>query len=128
MKTKGLSLLAALVLLFIYLIGTVEVSSIHQLFHNPVDKQVLHSEVNEQNSCHQVLYHHAKGKRCEHPTHISAFKRCSFCQLSIQSFHLFETSSIVEFNSFSGTMVAFSQPFQGGELDLQLAPRAPPIS
>ncbi|HEY5691211.1 MAG TPA: hypothetical protein VIS49_07135 [Cyclobacteriaceae bacterium] len=128
MKAKGLSLLSVLVLLLVYLIGTVEVSSIHQLFHNAADKQILHSEVNEQNACHQVLYHHAKGKSCEHPTHITAFKRCSFCQLSIQSFHLFDTKSFVEFAFGSETMVAFTQPFQGGDIGLQLAPRAPPIS
>ena len=76
-KTKSLQLFSVLVLLGIYLVGTFEVSSLHTLFHDPVAEQELHSEVNEKNSCHQVLYHNAQEKECEHPTHVAAIKKCS---------------------------------------------------
>lgn len=127
-KPKGLNLVAVLVLLCVYLIGTVEVSSLHQLFHDPVDKEVLHSEINEQNSCHQILYHNAQEKSCEHPTHIAAAKKCSWCQLSIQSFHLFDTKSIVELDFSVEARLALTDSFQAGKPSLLLAPRAPPIA
>ncbi len=126
-QAKSVQLLAVLVLLSVYLAGALELSTLHTLFHDPVAEQNLHSEINEKNSCHQVLYHNAK-ESCEHPTHFTAVKKCAFCQLSIQSYHLFDANSTQQLAFYSRTELAFTHAPISGEPCFHLAPRAPPLS
>lgn len=128
MKARGWNVLIVLILLGVYLTGTLEVSSLHRLFHDPTEEQVLHSKINEQNSCHQLLYHNSNGKRCEHTAHITSFKKCLICHLSVQSSHFFESKSMVSFNFGADVLIAFSQSVLLLKPSSFLTPRAPPVT
>lgn len=123
---SGLSATAILLLLVIYLAGTVEISSFHAILHNAQDARELHSAVNETNSCHQSIYHNKKDKSCEHKSHIIANKSCDLCQLFLESFH-FASTKPADFFVIS----LESQQFETSSLLTSatlsyLTPRAPP--
>lgn len=84
---SGFAACIVLFLLVIYLVGTVEVSSLHALLHNTENQKELHSAVNETNGCHQSIYHNKTDQGCEHKSHIVANKKCDLCQLSLEPFH-----------------------------------------
>ncbi len=84
---NGLALYTVLFLLVIYLIGTVEINSIHVILHQTDSQRELHSAANESNGCHQWVYHNNKNQGCEHKAHLVANKKCPLCHLSLQSFH-----------------------------------------
>lgn len=127
-RKKGLQLFFLLILLCVYALGTLEISSLHTFFHDATDQEVLHSEINEGNSCHQSLYHNARDKSCEHPVHIAALKKCSVCQLSIQSFHLFDKKSSLEFDFNAEIDNEVIQAQIMCEVFSPLSPRAPPVA
>ncbi|HEY5690865.1 MAG TPA: hypothetical protein VIS49_05355 [Cyclobacteriaceae bacterium] len=96
-KERGeLGLFSVLFFLALYLIGTVELSSFHAVIHTTGSDSELHSLVNENNACHQSVYHNKKDESCEHKSHVVALKKCPLCHLSLQSFHLFNTKPDLE--------------------------------
>ncbi|MGE0586978.1 MAG: hypothetical protein AB7O48_00275 [Cyclobacteriaceae bacterium] len=131
-KTKGNYSLAGSLLLitlaFMYLLGTVEVQSIHTFLHNSQDEVALHSKENESNACHQKVYHNKKEESCSHKSHVVALKKCPLCQLTIQSLQLFTPSlstgifiSVDELHFADEHIVSIS----AGQL---LPARAPPVA
>lgn len=123
---EGIKLLSIIVLLLVYLIGTVEFTSFHSAIH-PADEVGLHSESNESNACHQSIYHNVTGKNCEHPAHIVAIKKCSLCQLSIQSQDILFGTGSVEFTYFSAPLFDEGRETLQGKLFSLDPARAPPI-
>lgn len=87
-KNGGLSLVIVIVLLVLYMAGVVEISSLHSSVHAQ-DVTELHSAANEDNACHQNVYHNKKDENCDHKSHIVSLKKCPLCQLTIQSFQIY---------------------------------------
>ena len=115
-----------LLLAVLYLLGNVELQSLHSLFHGSQDSQELHSEANELNSCHQSIYHKLSGAGCDHKTHVAEVKKCPLCQLTLQAFHLFVSSSARIF-SYEGQDEAGAQDVTLPRFTLARIPaRAPP--
>lgn len=118
--------LAIVVLLFTYLTGTVEFNSFHAVLH-PAEEVGLHSDANENNACHQTIYHNVTGKNCEHTSHLVATKKCPLCHLSIQSQDLFTSCVTKETNQFPASFSSEEQEtFKGKEFSLDPS-RAPPV-
>lgn len=118
---------SVLVLLVIYLVGIVEVSSFHALLHNSPNQKELHSAVNESNSCHQSVYHNQKDQGCAHKSHIVANKKCDLCHLSLESFHF---ASIKPADYFTISLELPSCEIDAaivGGIFSHLPSRAPPI-
>lgn len=125
---NAFGLCTVLVLLGIYLGGTVEIDSFHAVLHNTPDSTSLHSEVNESNACHQSVYHNKKEKSCEHKSHIVSNKKCALCHLSIQSFHLHNSKSIADNSIEAGLQPGEVRSYFVGEVSVHLTPRAPPVA
>jgi len=91
---KAISL-ACLSLLFlaVYLIGSIQVDSIHHLVH-PDDHVILHSPEQEKDTCHQSIYHAGLNHGCEHKSHLSEFKKCTLCDYANHSVHLFSIHAV----------------------------------
>ena len=96
-KKKRVSLVAYLSVpfLLLYLAGTVELDSFHGLFHS-TDEQVLHSAQQEENSCHNAIYHQQKKNVCHHLSHITQLKKCPLCHVVFHSTHLSSVSFLHE--------------------------------
>jgi hypothetical protein len=111
-------------LILIYLVGAFQSNSIHEFVHH--ESIELHSEQNEQDECHQVIYHHGK-ETCGHKIHISASDKCSLCHL------VFHSEQLLPDDRYSigkdpvcqpGTdHYSFSNSFYAG----LLSARAPPV-
>jgi len=130
-KSKGkminqIRVLVIAILALIYLLGTIEIQSVHSILHNTVDEVELHSAANELNSCHQSVYHNQKEKNCEHKSHFVEVKKCLLCQLTMQSFHLIVLKNPVLFPLV--TKVSEGGDYVLPLMDLQclLTSRAPP--
>ncbi|MBX2911657.1 MAG: hypothetical protein M9954_09490 [Cyclobacteriaceae bacterium] len=104
-----------LLLLVIYLTGTVEVNSFHALLHPPENQKELHTMANEANGCHQWVYHNNGKPGCGHKAHLVANKKCPLCHLTLQSFHY---ASIKPADCF---FISIALPF--GEWDADVAGR-----
>lgn len=127
-KTIGqvINSLSIIVLLFVYLTGTVEFSSFHSVLH-PADEVGLHSESNESNACHQTIYHNVAGKNCEHTSHLAAAKKCPLCHLSFQSQDLFNVSVTDNPNQFIVFFSGVAENTFKSKSFSQDPSRAPPV-
>ena len=77
----GVQSLGVLLLLLIYSAGSIELQSIHSLFH---DHAAMHSFEAEKDPCHRAVYHHEKDG-CHHASHVSESKKCPLCQFSFHA-------------------------------------------
>lgn len=125
---SAFSLYTVLLLLVIYLIGTVEIDSFHAVLHNTPAETSLHSAVNESNACHQTVYHNKKERNCEHKSHLIANKKCALCHLTLQSFHLLCSKTISGNSIDSGLLIGDVHACLVGEVSILLTPRAPPVA
>lgn len=112
-------------LLFLYVLGSVEVDSLHSLSHEHENSQ-LHAAENEADACHQTVYHN-QGKGCEHPVHVSKNDTCSLCDGQLHTAH------ILLITNYDADALALASPF-GREETLSsesalsyLSGRAPPV-
>jgi hypothetical protein len=74
LKTISISLLVLL-----YVLGNVQIESIHQVFH--ALETSLHSSDQEKDPCHRAIYHEATSDGCDHSTHFTAVKNCPLCHV-----------------------------------------------
>lgn len=116
------------ILAFIYLIGTTEIQSVHSILHNTVDEVELHSAANEQNGCHQSIYHNQKEKNCEHKSHYVEVKKCPLCQLTMQSLHLIVEKNHSSFSNGGTEINGGINQMPVSDLQLLLPSRAPPTA
>lgn len=126
-KRNGFALCGVLFLLVVYLMGTVELNTVHAFLHTSEDQAKIHSAANESNGCHQSIYHNKKGKNCAHKAHVGGNKKCTLCQLSFQSHHFFIAKS-AEYVFLVNRPVAREIAFAITENNYtHLSPRAPPF-
>ncbi len=121
-------MVAILLLLSLYLLGSLEVGTLHSVLHSAPDEEELHSEANETNACHQRIYHNQKEKECEHKSHVVASKKCSLCQLSMQSLHLFVTRAICSFEIPNALLTGGGNALLTIDVQLYVPSRAPPLA
>lgn len=69
---------SALLLLFLYFGGNVQLESFHQVFHSAEEG---HSAREEEDPCHRAIYHDSQNEGCEHKTHVTAVKNCPLCHV-----------------------------------------------
>jgi len=118
---------AALLFLALYAIGSLPVESFHQLFHAHHSEATLHTEVQEANDCHRLIYHNQSTGDCQHDAHITESTHCPWCQTVVQQVQVApeswqEITLISLFNPpFSASDFSTQQP------QLHLPPRAPPV-
>jgi len=125
---RGLSLVGlSLLLLVLYLAGSVQVDSLHHLVH-PDDYTILHSPENEKDTCHQSIYHAGLNHGCEHKSHLSEFKKCSVCDYANHSVHLFSISLLDLSASSSIAVEDHYNSSEAGINPLYQSSRAPPLA
>src|SRR5687768_3884616 len=84
---KLLRTCSVLALLFLYILGSVEIESLHSFSHEQEFSQ-LHSSENEANPCHISVYHEQGSQGCEHLTHITKSDKCSLCDSQLHNAHV----------------------------------------
>jgi hypothetical protein len=87
--------LATVVLLFLYGVGSFPGESFHAIVH-PKEVSALHSVENENDACHQSLFHADANKGCEHKTHLVNGSKCAFTQIGHQSLHVVENMTLFQ--------------------------------
>jgi hypothetical protein len=76
---KCLRTISISLLLLLYVVGNVQIESIHQVFHS--FETALHSTDQEKDPCHRAIYHEATDDGCDHSTHFTAVKNCPLCHV-----------------------------------------------
>lgn len=109
----------------LYIIGNVQLESIHQAFHSL--ETALHSSEQEQDPCHRAVYHEAINDGCDHSTHFTAVKNCPLCHVVPVNEQLTINSGILKLVAtayiFDEQAISF---FTSDELN-HLPSRAPPL-
>jgi hypothetical protein len=125
LRHQNLRVLGVLVLLVLYIAGNNQFETIHQVLHS--HRMVEHTEAQENNPCHQRIFHAAKDKGCEHKVHLTDNKDCPLSHVvthgdQLVSEQKFDNAKI--FPTIPSTFVDCSI-----ELALQtiLPSRAPPL-
>ena len=129
-KTSGtipecLRTISISLLLLLYVLGNVQIESIHQVFH--VLETSLHSSDQEKDPCHRAIYHEATSGGCDHNTHFTAVKNCPLCHVVPVNEQLLSEHKIT--GSFAPEHIFIEQPisiFADQEFTL-LPSRAPPL-
>lgn len=90
-------------LLILYVAGSSNLEIFHSMVHDHA-LAVTHSEEEEKDPCHQLIYHHNYDaeQECNHEEHLIASDKCEMCDLAFrgdQNFLSNPASSNVEFPS-----------------------------
>jgi len=116
--------LMGLLILF-YLIGSLQLDSLHQILHQH-EESASHSEEAEQNACHRTIFHLATENACDHPTHLTELKKCPWCQGTLhQDSGLAIATPVIHFSSIVPLDFDFNSPFKSISLSFA-SNRGPP--
>jgi hypothetical protein len=123
---KLLRACSVLAFLFLYILGSVEIESLHGLSHEQELSQ-LHSAESETDPCHINLYHEQRSQGCEHPTHVTKADKCSLCDSHLHNAHIL-TSVGINIDSFSTIDPSIKEEPRSVEGFFSYLPgRAPPV-
>lgn len=112
-------------LIGVYLLGAFQSSTVHEFVHG--DTTELHSAQNEQDACHQAIYHHAD-EECGHKLHISSSDKCSMCHLVIHSEQILPQNIFASLADRSEARCSIYNSIAPDVEALNLSARAPPIA
>lgn len=115
----------AVLLLFLYLIGSSRVESFHELFvlHQPPE---LHAAEQEADPCHRSIYHQELSSDCEHSTHLVDNHKCPLGDAQIHSAQILESVFIVAPVSFALVSARATQSSAAEGFYSYSSGRAPP--
>ena len=92
--------LGPVLLLLVYVIGTIGIDVFHHSFH---DHSVtgVHSADHEKDPCHRLLAHGDAKNGCRHKAHITRVDKCKYSHVVFQAPHLLgdDGSSLIAFES-----------------------------
>jgi hypothetical protein len=115
------------VLVALYAIGSLPVSSFHDLFHaHPAS--ALHTREQEANDCHRLVYHGITNGDCQHDAHLTESTHCLWCQTVVQPLQMPAERWLQISLVASNTYHVKERPFHGRFTGYLLPPRAPPLS
>jgi hypothetical protein len=119
---------AGVVLFFIvlYAIQGNRPETLHHFFHQH-EAQVTHSQEEEQDACHQSIYHATTTKGCEHPLHIVANDPCPACDLYFHTDHYIPTTFAFSKEVKKQINPCYSPAAAYSSCTLHLSSRAPPM-
>lgn len=82
--TRCVGQMATVLLLLLYLIGSSNVELFHSFAH---DDEILitHSDEQEKDPCHRLIYHSDVKDGCGHESHLVVADKCSMCDVAYQS-------------------------------------------
>ena len=67
-----------LLFLVLYVAGTSQLELLHSFAHDH-EASVSHTEEQEKNPCHRLIYHHDEGLGCDHSLHLMVSNKCQMC-------------------------------------------------
>lgn len=117
----------ALLLLNIYLVGSIHTDVLHQFLHAH-DNAVAHTAEQEKDACHLSVYHQQKNKGCDHGAHFVKRENCNFCHAVFHSEPIVLPKLSVKSFQFCVAVTEKTTSVQLAEVDRHLSPRAPPVS
>lgn len=85
--SKLLRQLATVAMLIVYGFGSFPGDSLHAIVHAR-EVAELHSIEQENDACHQSLFHADATRGCEHKTHLVIGGKCAFTQIGHQPSHV----------------------------------------
>jgi hypothetical protein len=117
---------AALVVLFLYILGSAPVTILHQYIHsrNVVEAYTVERE---KNPCDRSVYETGRIASCGHQAHIVKIEKCNLCGVTVHNDHVvFLASTDQHANEyFSVSARRVTAPEQN--INSQLPARAPPV-
>ena len=77
---RGAIQVLTLFVLVLYTAGTSHLEYLHSMFHGH-DVAVTHSDAQEKDPCHRLLYHNDTMQGCDHSSHLIVSDKCEMCDL-----------------------------------------------
>jgi hypothetical protein len=124
---NALSAVALLFFVLLYSIQGNRPETLHQLLHKH-EVTVTHSLADEQDACHQAIYHASAAKGCEHPLHIVANDPCPVCELYFQTDQYTLNTFLFIQEVRKETPFSYLPSFTYSWFTLQRSSRAPPMA
>lgn len=122
----GLNTMLGIFLLTTYIVGTSQSESFHKLFHSG-DHQISHTQLQEKDPCHRVIYHDDTDKGCDHRSHIATADKCDLCHVIHHTDQIPLSNPDSEPIQFSSTtFIFYSATIPGAGQSLRSS-RAPPV-
>lgn len=115
----------AVLLLSLYVCGTIGADLGHQFFHAHHDT-ALHTVVQEKDPCHRALYHHDITHGCHHRSHVGKVEKHKHCHTLFHADQLIPAGVLPKISfQADGTLTGLTSAALPG-IDLQQSLRGPP--
>jgi hypothetical protein len=117
--------LSSLLLLLLYVVGTSHLDLLYSFVHNH-DVIVTHSDEQEKDPCHKLLYHNDVKQGCDHKAHLIVSDKCQMCDLIHHGEKSLLTLATFSFGDFSEGHFIFYKSSLDSYLAVISSSRAPP--
>jgi hypothetical protein len=122
---RTIKVLGAVLLLILYVVGNNQLETIHQLLH--AHRIVQHSQEQENNPCHQRIFHESNAKGCEHKAHLTDNKDCPLSHVVNHNDQLVTDQKLPAIYPFLTTKTRFVDKSVEFTFLVTLPSRAPPL-
>ena len=87
MKKTGSSAVRALTLLLmiLYISGSTSIELLHSMLDNDQVTAVAHTQKQEQDPCHRIIYHNDTEHGCDDDSHLIASDKCDMCDVAFHA-------------------------------------------
>ena len=123
---ESLKAFSAIIVLFLCVVGNIQVDIIHQFVHAN-QMVVAHSVEQEKDPCHISFYHEGRNGSCDHETHLTEVEKCSLCNLIIHSDQVVLSNTSSQFVHSYFFMNERVVSGLSHDIAAQLPSRAPPV-
>jgi len=114
-----------LMLLVFYIAGTSDVELLHSLIHTH-DVAATHSDEQEKDPCHRLIYHNDTEQGCSHDSHLIVSDKCEMCDLVYHGDHTMLVNPTFFTEEFSSELFDFYKISLDSYWAVISSSRAPP--
>lgn len=74
-----------LLLMILYISGTTSIEILHSMLHNDQVTAVAHTQTEEQDPCHRIIYHNDTEHGCDDDSHLATSDKCEMCDVAFHA-------------------------------------------
>jgi hypothetical protein len=121
----GIGKTMTFLLVTLYVAGTSHLELLHSYFHEH-DILVTHSEQQEKDPCHRLIYHNDGAQGCHHDSHLTASEKCQTCDLVYHPHKTILSNTYFELRQFANSYFEFYKLSLDSYWSVISSSRAPP--
>lgn len=124
---RGATQVAALILLILYISASTSIDLLHAVLHDDEVATIDHTEKQEQDPCHRLIYHFDKEHGCDDDSHLISTDKCQMCDIAFHGDQNVVPDLVFSDHAFSNSHFAFYKQDLDSHCAVIASSRAPPL-